>query len=754
MDQYGTARRAPGAAAAPAVPEGSLEAGAVPALEAVAARIADSLGFATVVINLYRPAWDDFQVVVVHGGDGPRNLLMHSALDASDWTPFLHERYRIGRAYFVANGTFDWSTDANPSYVPEMEPLDDPDAWHPEDALFVPLTADDGRLLGVISVDEPVSGMRPSPEDLDVLAAVADQASLAVEAAQHAAAASRHATAVKHLLRVSAHMTADTSIAELLDTVCAGVRDGLGFEHVAMWLDDGDGHWPVTAVAGWTPEERRRIPVLRATDLAGILAPGNEQHGCVLLEPEVARSLGGDRIRFEHASQRNGRGPHGWRNHWLMVPMHDRNGRLTGALWADDPVDHRKPTPETLQALRAFANQAMSALEAAWALERARHLAEHDPLTGLRNRRKLHESIDAAVAEAGESGAALLVCDIDNFKRINDVLGYDTGDKVLCEVASVLAAARPDRGVAARLGGEEFALLLPHVREDDALSAAEGLRARIAAHVARVPWGVTVSVGVAVSRPALDTAEAMLRAAGRALVAAKRLGRDRAVVYREQALEAVLGTLEERRETPEQLAAVIALAETLDLRDEGTARHSNTVAAYAEAIARELGWPSERVERMRVAGLLHDIGKLGVPDAILHKPGPLTPDEWPEMRRHSELGARILEHAGLRDVARWVLHHHERVDGGGYPAGLTADELDAESRILAVADAFEAMTAVRPYRRAPLPTDDARAELLRHAGTQFCADIVPAFLRALERRADAWAAVPRRARERRSVTRH
>jgi HD-GYP domain-containing protein (c-di-GMP phosphodiesterase class II) len=133
---------------------------------------------------------------------------------------------------------------------------------------------------------------------------------------------------------------------------------------------------------------------------------------------------------------------------------------------------------------------------------------------------------------------------------------------------------------------------------------------------------------------------------------------------------------------------------------------------------------------VRAAGILHDIGKLGISDAILHKPGRLDADEWEEMRRHPELGARILEHANLRDIAAWVLAHHERVDGTGYPRGLASDAIPAEARILAVADAYEAMTADRPYRRA-LGTEAARQELVRGAGAQFDAAIVDAFLRVL-----------------------
>ena len=175
------------------------------------------------------------------------------------------------------------------------------------------------------------------------------------------------------------------------------------------------------------------------------------------------------------------------------------------------------------------------------------------------------------------------------------------------------------------------------------------------------------------------------------------------------------------------------LAETLDLRDAGTSRHSLTVGGFARDIAKALGLPSERVERIRAAGVLHDLGKLGIADAILHKPGPLDEDEWREMKRHPEIGARILDHSGLADIASWVRAHHERIDGRGYPLGLAGAEIPLEARILAVADAYEAMTADRPYRDG-MPAAEADAELRRSAGSQFDELIVDAFLgRAAER---------------------
>jgi diguanylate cyclase (GGDEF)-like protein len=176
-----------------------------------------------------------------------------------------------------------------------------------------------------------------------------------------------------------------------------------------------------------------------------------------------------------------------------------------------------------------------------------------------------------------------------------------------------------------------------------------------------------------------------------------------------------------------RLAAVMLLAETLDLRDPGTGRHSRMVGSFARHTALELGLDPDRVERVYAAGVLHDLGKLGIADAILYKPGPLDEAEWREMKRHPEVGARILEHAGLVEIAGWVRSHHERIDGMGYPDRLTDEDIPLEAKILAVADAYEAMVAVRPYRQG-MTAEQAQEELVRCAGTQFDPVVVSAFL--------------------------
>lgn len=249
------------------------------------------------------------------------------------------------------------------------------------------------------------------------------------------------------------------------------------------------------------------------------------------------------------------------------------------------------------------------------------------------------------------------------------------------------------------------------------------------------PQGISASAGVAeFPGHASDPAD-LVAVTDRALQAAKALGRDRAVIYSPEVTSTVGAVAGKRSvESQAQLATVLSLAEALDQRDSYTAKHSQTVGLLCEMMARELGLDEARVQRVRLAGILHDIGKIGVPDSILGKPGKLTTDEMDQMRRHPELGARILASDELDDVRGWILAHHERPDGTGYPKGIGSDEIPLEAAILAVGDAYEAMTSNRVYRRS-IGEKAARNELRKGAGTQFDERVVDALLRALKREA-------------------
>jgi diguanylate cyclase (GGDEF)-like protein/putative nucleotidyltransferase with HDIG domain len=355
-----------------------------------------------------------------------------------------------------------------------------------------------------------------------------------------------------------------------------------------------------------------------------------------------------------------------------------------------------------------------------------------DPLTGLLNRRALEELLDTELERAtrAERPLSVIVGDIDSFAAVNERHGHAVGDSALQLVAADCLKWKRRIDQAARIGGEEFALLLPETDERGAFIVAERLRRATHRTFAEAAVPVTISFGVA-SSPAHGTDPVgLLRAADRAVAAAKDLGSDRTVIYSDEVAR-TLAQSGGKGDGQLQLATVIALAEALDIRDTGTGKHSHTVGRYAELMARTLGFEEEHVERVHLAGVLHDIGKIGISDRVLSKPGPLDADEWEEMYTHPEIGARLLSRPEFNDLRAWILAHHERPDGIGYPYGLSGDDIPIEARILAVADAYEAMTADRVYRAA-LGAEGARAELEAGAGTQFDSEVVAAFLKALD----------------------
>jgi diguanylate cyclase (GGDEF)-like protein len=323
---------------------------------------------------------------------------------------------------------------------------------------------------------------------------------------------------------------------------------------------------------------------------------------------------------------------------------------------------------------------------------------------------------------------SLLVGDLDRFKELNDVHGHQEGDVVLGVVGRTIIDTQRATDASARIGGEEFAILLPDTDEQGAYLAAERLRAQIAAACADLPNALTISVGVATFPQHGREGDSLMRAADQAVYMAKQLGRDRTVLFDPETASALAAVHRKKRPDHErQLATALRLAEALDIRDAGTAAHSQTVARYAEGTARALGLSPERCERVRYAGIVHDVGKIGVEDAILCKPGALNAAEEAEIRKHPAIGARILAGSDLSDISSWVIAHHERPDGRGYPLGLSRDEIPLEALILGAADAYEAMTNERVYRPAMAPVS-AQNELIRGVGTQFDSAVVHAFL--------------------------
>jgi diguanylate cyclase (GGDEF)-like protein len=355
---------------------------------------------------------------------------------------------------------------------------------------------------------------------------------------------------------------------------------------------------------------------------------------------------------------------------------------------------------------------------------RAMRLALTDPLTGLGNHRSFHERLQRELVAAEEAGTSLALClvDFDNLKSVNDRFGHPVGDLVLGQVASRLRQG----GESFRLGGDEFAVLLPGHDERTATAVARSIVERVAAlHVEGV-GEVTVSAGVATYPTHGTGRDELIRLADSALYWAKKDGKNRVRAYAAESI--VRANLEQVADTPDRAAqyrAAESLAKAVDDRDAYTGSHSQRVGDYSARIARRLGADEPAIELTRLAGNLHDLGKLAIPEEVLRKPTTLSEAERLMLERHPQVGYRMLESLGVQPVAAWVLHHHERWDGAGYPHKLAGDQIPLGARIIFVADAFDAMTSDRAYRRA-IPERDALAELERCAGTQFDPEVVKA----------------------------
>ena len=329
-------------------------------VDGVAATISESLGWSTVAINLYRPAEGDFEVTTVHGNEGAREALLGTTRPADAWTPLLAERFLRRGAYLIPHDEAVWGD--LPTHIPDLSISLDPNAWHPEDALIVPMWGADGTLLGVVSVDEPESGLRPSDEELDVLVAFSEHVIAAFEGVQVAAEAARDRASLRRLLDISASLVDLDTADSVLEIVARGIQEALEFDKVAVCLAHG-GNFSPSGTAGWEPNDPGLDFGLTDADLDLLLVPEFEIEGCYLIEDTVATALVGDCSSY--VSARGGAGLRGWSNHWLLVPLIERDGSRSGFIWADDPSDSMLPSRERLQALRTFANQATMALRAA-----------------------------------------------------------------------------------------------------------------------------------------------------------------------------------------------------------------------------------------------------------------------------------------------------------------------------------------------------------------------------------------------------
>ncbi len=368
--------------------------------------------------------------------------------------------------------------------------------------------------------------------------------------------------------------------------------------------------------------------------------------------------------------------------------------------------------------------------------------ASTDSLTRLHNHRAYEADLVATLEHADGREVALCLLDIDNFKRLNDQFGHPVGDRVLVRFAELLAEHAPSAR-AYRLGGDEFALLTT-AGEKKIREVANFVRLAISGERLEDGTTPTFSAGVASFPRQAKTREELTQAADAALYWSKRHGKNQLFAFD----PAVVGLswsreLAESVEQDARLRATESLIRVVDARDTYTGSHSQSVAILVETIAQAMGFDTATVSQLRLAGLLHDLGKIAVPDRILQKPGALDPDEVAVLRKHPETGHDLLQGLAVDPVDSWILHHHEHWDGSGYPHGLAGENIPIGSRIILAADAFDAITTDRIYRQAG-SVAEALEELRRYAGSQFDPAVVGALERALDTSAAATAALASR----------
>ncbi len=419
----------------------------------------------------------------------------------------------------------------------------------------------------------------------------------------------------------------------------------------------------------------------------------------------------------------------------LLCPVKSK-GNLIGILAVSKKQSGGSYSTDDIDLLVTVASEAGVVMENAQLYAKAKERAHTDELTGLFNHRYFHERLDEEISRCSRFGDifSLLFMDMDLFKAYNDIYGHLAGDDMLKQIGQYIRNSIRSIDMAFRYGGDEFTVILPQASLDDANKVAERIRKRIEVEMDSKGAPLTCSLGIASWPTDGVMREEIIQAADASLYYAKQMGRNRICLASEIMTSEVLSMGAKPEREPGILSTIYALAATVDAKDHYTYGHSKKVSKYATDIAEALGYSQERIATLRAAALLHDIGKIGVSDRVLMKAGPLNDEDWEPIRAHPKLGVAILKHVeSLSGCLAAIQYHHERYDGTGYPSGLKGENIPLDARIMAVADSYDAMTSLRPYRQGKFTVEQALAELKRCAGAQFDPKIIDVFVSLSER---------------------
>ncbi len=421
----------------------------------------------------------------------------------------------------------------------------------------------------------------------------------------------------------------------------------------------------------------------------------------------------------------------------VIVPIKCRND-LIGILFLAKKSNNNAYTSEDLDLLQSFGASTGVAIDNAYLFTKAQKEALTDNLTRLYNHRYFYNMLDQVIANSKNgSPVSLLMLDLDIFKLYNDLYGHYEGDEALKKVAHIIKSAVGSTGIAARYGGEEFAVLLPMCDSVKAHDLAEKIRENVydtfVEHfrTKNLAGFLTISIGLCTYPNNAHNGVELLKRADLALYRAKNNGKNQTVVYTpgsEIKTTGVKNAVTDASQTMPYATTIFALTAAIDAKDHFTFGHSSNVAYYTVALAKAINLDQAHIDLMEEAALLHDIGKIGISENILSKPGRLTDEEYEIMKTHVDMSVDIIKHLpSTNHVVPAIYCHHERWDGKGYPRGLKGDQIPVAARCLAIADAFDAMISQRPYKEA-LSSEYALAELEEEAGKQFDPQLVYKFV--------------------------
>ena len=585
--------------------------------------------------------------------------------------------------------------------------------------MFVPLM-NRGKLIAILAISERRDGKLYTVEDMDLLEFISARvaASMAKEFSHEQLREQDEETTLVN--RLTAIITSSMSIQMIFDGFAQELKKVVDIDWATIALIDGNELYfmALSSNIGSAWQSGERIP------LEGTATERSCQEKQAVYETDLKR--------FHRFST--------WESHLqqgirsvVYLPLNVTD-RIIGSLILASRVPNAYNRRQ-IKLLEKVALQIAAPVENAQLYNRLEEKSRIDELTGLFNRRHFEERLKEEVSRHSRYGDvfSIFMIDLDNFKAYNDTYGHPAGDTLLSQMGKIIKGSVRNIDRAFRYGGDEFVVILPQTTREDAYVVAERVRVQIAKAMGKKAIAVTCSIGLANYPADGVVADELVDVADNALYHAKRAGGNQILLSSNVLSEpldegGVQGAYAKRN----GLSAVYALVSAVEAKDPYIYGHSRKVNTYAVALAEAIRLSPDEVTNVSTAALLHDIGKIGIPDKVLNKKGKLSEEDWKTIKAHPKLGATIIRNIPhLVPCVNSILYHHERWDGDGYPEGLKGEEIPIEARILAIADSFEAMTSARPYRPA-LPIEEIIKELRKGAGLQFDSKLVEVFVGIIE----------------------